>query len=120
MLGTNDARINTYRYSEDFESNYKQLIKEFQALSSNPQVYLAKPPPIFNNSLNLSGENLANGVIPRIDHVAYELSLPTIDVYAALLNHPEYFPDGVHPNNEGASLIAKVIYDNIQIVNNQR
>jgi acyl-CoA thioesterase I len=42
--------------------------------------------------------------------VANQLGLPTIDVYAPLLDHPEYFFDGVHPNNEGSIIIAEKIY----------
>jgi acyl-CoA thioesterase-1 len=83
LLGTNDAREDHY----------------------------VKPPPIFDNEFYLRNTNLLEGIIPRIEQVANELSLTTIDVYTPLANHPEYFmEDGVHPNNEGATLIASEIY----------
>jgi hypothetical protein len=68
-----------------------------------------KPPPIFDNELGLNNTNLEEGVILGIEQVANELRLPTIDVNAALTNHSEYFEDGVHPNIEGAELIASEI-----------
>jgi lysophospholipase L1-like esterase len=69
-----------------------------------------KPPPIFDNEFYLRNTNLLEGIIPRIEQVANELSLTTIDVYTPLANHREYFMDGIHPNNEGASVIASEIY----------
>jgi acyl-CoA thioesterase-1 len=109
MLGTNDAHETTYEPIENFQANYKQLISAYQALDSNPQIWLATPPPIFENELDLNETNLEQGVIPQIEQVANDLRLPTIDINTALINYPEYFGDGVHPNNEGAMLIANYI-----------
>jgi lysophospholipase L1-like esterase len=72
-----------------------------------------KPPPIFHNNLNLSNANLVEGVIPGIEQVAKDLDLPTIDVYTPLVDHSNYFMDGVHPNNNGASVIASIIYKSL-------
>jgi lysophospholipase L1-like esterase len=110
MLGTNDARADIYRSIDNFVADYEQLAREVQALESKPKIFLVKPPPIFDNDLALNNTNLLEGVILRIEQVAEELGLTTIDVYTPLANHPEYFVDGVHPNNEGASLIAGEIY----------
>ena len=110
LLGTNDARADIYQSIDNFTADYEQLIREVQALESKPKIFLVKPPPIFDNDLNLSNANLLEGVIPRIEQVATALNLTTIDVYTPLVNHPEYFVDGAHPNNEGASLIASEIY----------
>ncbi len=114
LLGTNDARTNIYRdHSANFIDDYKALIAAFEVLPSKPKVFLAKPPPLFNNNLSLSIENLEQGVIPRIEQVAKEQNLPTIDVYGAMAGHPEYFVDGVHPNNQGAEVIANEIHKTI-------
>ncbi len=112
MLGTNDARPDHYAHIGEFTTDYRKLISEFQALGKRkPEIWLVKPPPIFNNSLGLTNANLIYGVMPRIDQVAAELHLPVIDVYSALIGHPDYFPfDGIHPNMEGAQIIANEIY----------
>lgn len=113
MLGTNDAREDNYVHIENFTDNYRRLVVEFQALRSEPQVWLVQPPPIYENDLNLLDSNLVQGVIPRIEQVAGELNLPTIDMHEVLASYPEYFGDGVHPSSEGALLIAGEINEAI-------
>jgi len=110
MLGTNDAREDTYQLIDNFVTEYKYLIHEVQKLESKPKIFLVTPPPLFDNILHLSNANLLEGVIPRIKQVARDLDLNLIDIYTPLADHPEYFPDGVHPNSEAASLIAGEIY----------
>jgi acyl-CoA thioesterase-1 len=110
MLGTNDARADNYQYISNFVADYEQLVREVQTLKSNPKIYLVKPPPIFHNNLNLSNAHLLDGVIPGIEQMARDLDLPAIDVYTPLVNHSNYFMDGVHPNNNGARFIASEIY----------
>jgi len=110
MLGTNDARTDNFKSIENFVSDYMKLINEIQALESNPKIFLAKPPPLFDNELDLKSENLLDEIIPRIEQIANEEGLPVIDVYSALENHPEYFWDGVHPSSDGAAVIANTVY----------
>jgi lysophospholipase L1-like esterase len=114
MLGTNDARTDNYKQINTFVADYETMISRIQAFSSKPRIFIVEPPPIYNNSLNLNGTSFAQGVIPRIQQVANALNLPLINVYTPLLNHPEYFPDGVHPNSEGAQVIANIIYNAIE------
>jgi lysophospholipase L1-like esterase len=109
MLGTNDAKITTSEFIDNFSEAYKKLISEYQALASNPEIWLVKPPPILENNLDLSDTNLQQDVIPRIEQIANELDLHTIDVNTVLIHYPEYFMDGVHPNSEGAAVIANEI-----------
>ena len=113
MLGTNDARTDNFRSIENFVTDYMILISEIQANKNNSQIFLVNPPPIFLNKLYLDGVNFSQEIIPRIEGIADELGLPNIDVYGALEGYPEYFPDGVHPNNEGAIIIATEVYNAI-------
>jgi acyl-CoA thioesterase-1 len=106
MMGTNDAHEATYESIESFQADYKKLISAYQELESNPQIWLVTPPPIFENELDLSAMTLEQGLVLQIKQIADELDLPMIDVNTALINYPEYFGDGVHPNSEGAMLIA--------------
>ena len=115
MLGTNDARTDHFKSIDNFVSDYMKLITELQALESEPQIFLVKPPPLFANHFSLENVNLLEGIIPRIEQIANEQGLLVIDVYSALENHPEYFPDGVHPNSEAAIIIANKVYDSIII-----
>ena len=109
MLGTNDARVGTFDSIDSFSTDYRTLISGYKRLLSHPKIWLVTPPPVFDNELNINDTNLEQGVIPRIEQVANELNLPTIDVNTALVSHPEFFGDGVHPSSEGAMLIANEI-----------
>jgi lysophospholipase L1-like esterase len=115
MLGTNDASATTCESIGNFSADYKKLISEYQALTSNPEIWLVKPPPILENDLELNDTNLKQDVIPQIEQVANELQLPIIDVNAILTNYPEYFMDGVHLSSEGATLIANEVNQAITV-----
>ncbi len=86
------------------------MVEEFQALSSKPKIYLVKPPPVFVNGTTPSAEYFRDIVIPSIEQAANETNVPIIDVYSALAHSSKFFYDGVHPDNEGAILIATVVY----------
>ena len=111
MLGTNDAH--TSQSASNFSTDYENIVSEYQTLPSHPKILLVKPPPIYDNKLELNDTHLDGYVLPGIEQVAYELGLPTVDVNGALANHPEYFDDGVHPNNDGAFAIATEIVQNL-------
>ena len=114
MLGTNDAQPNLQQYNTSFVSDYITLITAFQELTGKPKIWIVLPPPIFSNqSGKISPEYFKLTIIPDIEQAARETNLPTIDVYSALANHADYFPDGVHPNRDGAKLIAEAIYNAI-------
>ncbi|MCW4016196.1 MAG: GDSL-type esterase/lipase family protein [Candidatus Bathyarchaeota archaeon] len=113
MLGTNDARTDNFQSIDNFVADYTMLINSIQSSKTKPQIFIVKPPPLFENELDLKSQNLLKGIIPRIEQTANALGLQVIDVYFALENHPEYFQDGVHPNNEGATVIAEQIYNAI-------
>jgi len=106
MLGTNDAKPVNYANIQNFITDYKMLIGSFQNLSSKPKIVILIPSPIFSNQVEINSTNLEQGVIPLIRDVASDLNLPTIDIYDLLISHPNYFPDGVHPNADGARVIA--------------
>ena len=110
MLGTNDARTDHVVSLDNFIADYMKLISEIQGLETKPSIFIVKPPPIFPNEIELNGEKFVEEIIPRIEQIADEQGLPLIDIYSELENHPEYFQDGVHPNSEGATIIANEVY----------
>lgn len=118
MLGTNDAREDHFESIENFVSDYTKLVNEIQALESNPKIFLAKPPPIFDNEFHMKNENLVDEIIPQIEQIANTEGLTVVDVYGALEGRPEYFwNDGVHPNSEGGKVIAYTVYEAIILFN---
>jgi acyl-CoA thioesterase I len=113
MLGTNDAYPSRQQNLNNFTNDYKKLVDAFQELSSKPKIFLVIPPPVFNAALGPNNTILLDGVIPRLTQVATELGLPIIDMYTRMTNHADYFWDGVHPNGNGAKIIATQIYEAI-------
>ncbi len=118
MLGTNDARTDVNENNESFEEDYIQLVSSFENLTSNPQIFIVDSPPMFTDNPNYNSTYLADRIIPQIDSVANNLNLPTVDVYSAFGDHMDYFMDGVHPNPEGANLIASEVDNAIITVEN--
>ena len=49
-------------------------------------------------------------IIPALRSVAKKRRLPVIDLYKVLEPHPDFYVDGIHPNEQGAALIAAEIY----------
>ena len=115
MLGTNDAHSYLQKYSGNFVRDYILLADSFENLSSTKQVIVVKSPPVYNNNLDLNPFFFAQRVIPSIEDVANQQNLPTVDVYDAFGNHSDYTVDGVHPNDEGATLIASQVANAITI-----
>jgi len=113
MLGTNDARVDYAQSLDNFVGDYLHLIGEIQGLDSEPIVFVVKPPPVFQNEINIDNGTFVEKILPFIEQVADERGLPIIDVYSALESHPEYFQDGVHPTSEGAQIIANKVYETI-------
>ena len=110
MLGTNDANVDiTPNDDQGFEVDYAQLVTSFQELEGNQQIFVVKSPPILTNNSSYNNTYLENTVIPHIDKLADQLGLPTIDVYSAFSNNIDYFMDGVHPDSDGATLIAATV-----------
>jgi lysophospholipase L1-like esterase len=110
MLGTNDTKPQNWKFKDEFAADAKALVQEFQGLASKPKVYLCRPVPVFPpGAFNIRADVLKDGVIPAVDQVAKETGAQVIDLYAALDGHADLFPDKVHPNAEGAKLMAEAV-----------
>ena len=114
MMGTNDAQPSLHQFNTTFVSDYMQMVDAFQSLESNPKIWIVLPPPIFGTKGGtISPEYYAQTIIPLIKEVANQAHLPTVDVYSALSDASNHFPDGLHPDVEGGKLIAAEIYASI-------
>jgi hypothetical protein len=111
MLGTNDAQPNLEIYNASFVSDYMKLVAAVEGRLSKSKIWVVLPPPIFSNqSGKIDPEYFRLVLIPYIKQAANETNSPIIDVYSTLVNYPNYFPDGEHPNSEAAKIIAEEIY----------
>lgn len=115
MLGTNDANTAISQNEESFETDYSQLVSAFEQLDGKQLIWVVKSPPIFTNNPSYNNSYLEGTVLPQIDNLADQMNLPTVDMYSALGNHADFFMDGVHPDDNGASIIALNVYDAITL-----
>ena len=108
-LGTNDSKPQNWKHKAEYASDYVALIKSFQELESKPRVWVCYPVPAYPGRWGITDKVMKEEVIPLIDEVAKQASVKIIDLYAALSDKKEMFPDTVHPNAAGAKVMAETI-----------
>lgn len=110
-LGTNDSKPRNWANKDGFAADTRSLVEAFQKASSMCKVFLCYPAPVIGKgNFGIRDEIVKPEIIPLIDMVSAEMRLNVIDVYAALDGKPELIPDRVHPNDEGAGLIATAVH----------
>jgi len=109
QLGTNDTKPRNWKYEDEFADDYKAMIDRFRALDSEPRIFICRPVPAFPGRWGIRDAVVRERVIPAVDRVAKEKKVGVIDLYEALKGKKTLFPDTVHPNAEGAGVMAKTI-----------
>lgn len=109
-LGTNDSKPENWQYGSDYEKDLTSLITIFQHIPSHPEIYLCYPAKVYGDKWGISDDTIVNGIIPVIDKIAGEKQLPIIDLHTATEGMKEHFPDTVHPDSQGAAVIAETVY----------
>ncbi len=122
MLGTNDSKhrddgsldadhaVNNWQYRADYVPDYEALIARFRQANPAVKVYVCLPTPCFPGRWGINDKTIHDEIIPMVRQVAQETHATIIDLYAALSGKGDLFPDTVHPNKEGARLMAAAIY----------
>ena len=108
-LGTNDSKPYNWKQHAEFKDDLHTLIRSFQELESHPQVYLCYPIPGTRWGWGINDSTTLHHVIPYIEEVATEMNLPIIDLYTAFGPYIHLMPDQIHPNPDGAAIIAHEI-----------
>ena len=113
-LGTNDTKPDNFpAHPDDFETDYANLINQFRELPSKPQIYICTPAPIVKPNPKITDKVMAE-LRPRIANVARENGCNIIDLHMCLKDHPEWLPDGIHPNARGARAMAETVARQLQ------
>ncbi|HPF99663.1 MAG TPA: GDSL-type esterase/lipase family protein [Kiritimatiellia bacterium] len=110
MLGTNDTKMNNWLRKAQFGPDLKNMLDHFSKLPGLPHIYACYPPPLMGLLRKSQESAIEKDVIPIIRAAAAERGVGLIDVHAALKDKPGLLPDGVHPNAEGATIIAQTVY----------
>ena len=114
-LGTNDSKPRNWKHKEEYVADYVALIESFRKLGSKPVVWLCYPVPAYPGRWGITDKVMKEEVMPRLDEVAKKSGCKVIDLYSALSDKKEMFPDLVHPNAKGATLIAEAVSSAIKV-----
>lgn len=107
-LGTNDTKEKNWN-AKNFALDIQALIDTFNTIESQPEIILCLPAPAFKLKFGIRDSVIVNSVIPILKERAKINHLRTIDLYTPMLKYPQFFKDGIHPNEEGAKIIAEII-----------
>lgn len=114
-LGTNDSKPENWSKKEGFVASAKSLVEAFRKANPKATVFFCTPAPVVGaGNFGITNEVVKPGIIPLVRQAAAELKLPIIDIYVALEGKDELIPDNVHPNEGGAAIIAKTVYEAIK------
>lgn len=109
QMGTNDGTGGNLDAADSyFKTDYTDMIKPY--MDSGATVILATPPCAYN-STHPAGVN--GKISDLVRELAGELDLQLIDMNVLTAGHSESFPDGLHGNDSGYSLIAQIYYQRI-------
>ena len=110
-LGTNDSAWDVWSNAQSFRNDYIDMINEFKAINNNVKVYACFPPYIYDAGQN---NTLEQYVIPAIQQAANATGATIINLHDITANHRnDLYNDALHPNVNGAGLLARTIYGTI-------
>ncbi|MDR0413625.1 MAG: GDSL-type esterase/lipase family protein [Dysgonamonadaceae bacterium] len=113
-LGGNDAKAVNRPYYDELEQDCRDMIRSFKDLPSHPRVLLLLPTAFFVTDRNgIYDPVCRNEVVPRLQRAASAEGVEVIDLHPLYRDRPDWVPDGIHPNEQGASLIAKRMFQAI-------
>lgn len=115
-LGINDTDPRDWpNYRDEFVKDYLSLMDSLRSANPKVRFILARMTPIADRHPRfISGTKLWHGEIQEaIQTVARVSGAELIDFHAPLYPYPYLLPDAIHPNPEGAGILAKTVYGGI-------
>ena len=115
-LGLNDTDPRNWpNYRDEFVGDYLALIDSLRSVNPQARVMVALMSPIGDRHRRfISGTKLWHGEIQEAIRTVSALSgAELIDFHAPLYAYPWLLPDALHPNAEGAGLLARTVYREI-------
>lgn len=107
-LGGNDSKsVNRHLLEGDFARDTEFMVTLFRNLPSRPRVILMTPTAFFvTDGDGISDEVCLGTLGPQLYRAAETLGAEVLDMYPVLEGRNDLVPDGIHPNTEGAGLVA--------------
>lgn len=115
-LGLNDTDPRWWpNYSEEFIPEYRALIDSFRVANPKARIWVCLLTPIGHQHHRFQSgtRDWHLQVTEAIRKVALGAGVGLIDLFTPLYNRPDLFPDALHPNAEGAGILARTVYQNL-------
>ena len=112
-LGTNDSKNFNWNATA-YESDFQCMLDTLKTLPSQPTVYVCLPPPAFRMAWSIDDSVITAGVIPIIEKLKEKNNFKVIDLNSRMRGQPEVFPDGIHPNEQGAKVLAGIVAEGLK------
>ena len=115
-LGTNDSKPQNWAHKGEFVQDYLDLIAEFRDhMPKDGKVYVILPVPVTRVNFGITPDVMNNEQRLMLFEIIQKSGAEVIDLYTPLMDRSELLPDGVHPNAEGLSIMARVISRRIRM-----
>ena len=115
-LGINDTDPRNWpNYRDEFIGDYRALMQSFREVNPNVRFLLARMTPLSDRHRRFeSGTRDWHAEIQlAIECIAKAEGVQLIDFHEPLYPYPYVLEDAVHPNAEGAAILAKTVYEGI-------
>ena len=112
-LGLNDTDPRNWpNYRDEFIPDYLALIETLREANPNVEVWVCRMTPIFHGHRRFqSGTRDWHAQIQQaIEEVALLADAHLIDLHEPLYHRPDLFADALHPDAEGAEILAETVY----------
>jgi lysophospholipase L1-like esterase len=108
-LGTNDSKPQNWKYGSEFTADYRDMVQQFKKLGSQPDVWICLPAPVFEDRFGITATVVDDEILPAVKQVSRVEQVRLINLYRPLKKKSEMFPDGIHPDAQGARVMAETI-----------
>ena len=115
-LGINDTDPRNWpNYRDEFIGDYRSLMQSFREVNPKVRFLLARMTPLSDRHYRFeSGTRDWHAEIQlAIECIAKAEGVQLIDFHEPLYPYPYILEDAVHPNAEGAAILAKTVYEGI-------
>ena len=115
-LGLNDTDPRNWpNYRDEFYGDYMNIIKALRDKNPEVEVYVCHMTPIFHwhRRFKSGTRDWYRQIQDVIKDIAEDGGFELIDLSRYLYNRPDLMPDALHPNEQGATIIARQVYSAI-------
>ncbi len=115
-LGVNDTDPRNWpNYRDEFIGDYRSLMNDFRKANPKARFLLARLSPLSDRHWRFESgtRDWHDEIQHAIEVIAKAEGAQLIDFHAPLYPYPHLIEDGIHPNAEGAAILAKTVYEGI-------